>query len=125
MPIWTPDDLCTRLKARMTCADTFKQNSTTLIDEIVAPLNAVGIPFSSTHGVRTLLLHVNEPRLNRLSQNHDNEPNITHLEEILREQRVAPLSYTRVAPPGIGGEDGPGTYWVPVSATAYSASRPL
>lgn len=47
-------------------------------------------------------------------QNHDNEPNITHLEEIRREQLIAPLSYTRTAPPGIGGEQGPGTYWVPV-----------
>ena len=50
-------------------------------------------------------------------QNHDNEPNITHLEEIQREQSIAPLSYTRVAPPGIGGEGGPGTYWVPVAFT--------
>lgn len=48
-------------------------------------------------------------------QNHDNQVNITHLEEIQREQLVAPLSYTRVAPPGVGGEDGPGNYWVPVS----------
>ncbi|OSX63405.1 hypothetical protein POSPLADRAFT_1069817 [Postia placenta MAD-698-R-SB12] len=80
----------------ITGENTFKQNSTRLIDEIVAPLNEVRIPFSSTHG------------------NHDNEPNITHLEEIRREQLVAPLSYTRTAPPGIGGEEGPGTYWVPV-----------
>ncbi|OCH87059.1 Metallo-dependent phosphatase [Obba rivulosa] len=80
----------------ITGENTFRQNSTKLIDEIVAPLNDVRIPFSSTHG------------------NHDNEPNITHLEEIRREQLVAPLSYTRTAPPGIGGEEGPGTYWVPV-----------
>ncbi|KAI0937665.1 hypothetical protein AcV7_003638 [Taiwanofungus camphoratus] len=80
----------------ITGENTFRQNSTHLIDEIVAPLNEVMIPFSSTHG------------------NHDNEPNITHLEEIKREQLVAPLSYTREAPPGIGGEEGPGTYWVPV-----------
>ena len=48
-------------------------------------------------------------------KNHDNEPNITHTEEILREQAVAPLlSYTRMAPPGVGGVGGPGNYWVPV-----------
>jgi len=80
----------------ITGENTFRENSTTLIDEIVAPLNAVKIPFSSTHG------------------NHDNQANITHLEEILREQKVAPLSYTRTAPPGVGGEEGPGTYWIPV-----------
>ncbi|KAF8221591.1 Metallo-dependent phosphatase [Tricholoma matsutake] len=80
----------------ITGENTFKENSTTLIDEIVKPLNEARIPFSSTHG------------------NHDNEPNITHTEEILREQRVAPLSYTRMSPPGVGGEGGPGNYWVPV-----------
>lgn len=34
--------------------DTFRENSTTLIDEIVAPLNKFKIPFSSSHGVRIL-----------------------------------------------------------------------
>lgn len=48
------------------------------------------------------------------TQNHDNNVNITHLLEIEREQLVAPLSYTRIAPPGVGGEGGPGNYWVPV-----------
>lgn len=33
--------------------DTFRQNSTFLIDEIVAPLNAAQIPFSSIQGVST------------------------------------------------------------------------
>ncbi|KAF8485671.1 Metallo-dependent phosphatase [Gautieria morchelliformis] len=75
---------------------TFRENATSLIDEIVAPLNAAKIPFSSTHG------------------NHDNNVNITHLAEIEREQLVAPLSYTRVAPQGVGGEGGPGNYWVPI-----------
>lgn len=80
----------------ITGENTFKDNSTFLIDEIVKPLNALKLPFSSTHG------------------NHDNEPNITHYMEIIREQEVAPLSYTRLAPPGVGGEYGPGNYWVPV-----------
>lgn len=49
-------------------------------------------------------------------QNHDNEPNITHAEEIKRELQVAPLSYTRFAPSWANGQGyGPGTYWVPVS----------
>ncbi|KAF8997707.1 Metallo-dependent phosphatase-like protein [Cyathus striatus] len=43
-----------------------QENSTSLIDEIVAPLNAAKIPFSSSHG------------------NHDNQVNITHEEEILQ-----------------------------------------
>jgi len=49
-------------------------------------------------------------------QNHDNQKNITHLEEIIREQQVSPWSYTRTAPPGVGGEGGQGNYWVPVSS---------
>jgi len=77
-------------------SDTFKQNSTKLIDQIVGPLNEAGMPFSSTHG------------------NHDNQPNITHLEEIKREQAVALNSYTRAAPLGVGGEGGEGNYWVPI-----------
>ncbi|GLB38949.1 putative calcineurin-like phosphoesterase [Lyophyllum shimeji] len=81
----------------ITGENTFRENSTTLIDEIVAPLNQAGIPFSSSHG------------------NHDNQANITHAEEILREQKVAPLlSYTRTAPAGVGGPGGPGNYWVPI-----------
>ncbi|KAJ8073392.1 hypothetical protein PM082_011667 [Marasmius tenuissimus] len=82
----------------ITGENTFRENSTTLIDEIVGPLVEARIPFSSTHG------------------NHDNNPNITHLEEIEREQEITPLSYTRAGPPGIGGEGGPGNYWVPVYA---------
>ncbi|KAI0764830.1 Metallo-dependent phosphatase [Fomes fomentarius] len=81
----------------ITGENTFRENSTKLIDEIVAPLNNLRIPFSSTHG------------------NHDNEPNITHAEEIRRELQVAPLSYTRFAPSWADGQGyGPGTYWVPV-----------
>ncbi|KAK0439343.1 Metallo-dependent phosphatase [Armillaria borealis] len=56
------------------------------------------IPFASSHG------------------NHDNQVNITHLEEIIRERQVSSFSYTRSAPPGVGGEGGPGNYWVPVYA---------
>jgi DNA repair exonuclease SbcCD nuclease subunit len=78
--------------------DTFRENSTKLIDQIVGPLNQAGVPFSSAHG------------------NHDNHVNITHLEEIEREQLVAPRSYTRRAPPGVGGEGGEGNYWVPIYA---------
>ncbi|KAJ3510663.1 hypothetical protein NMY22_g15909 [Coprinellus aureogranulatus] len=81
----------------ITGENTFKENATTLIDQIVGPFNTAGVPFSSSHG------------------NHDNQKNITHREEILREQQVAPLSYTRFAPDGVGGQDGPGNYWVPVS----------
>ncbi|KAJ6498369.1 Metallo-dependent phosphatase-like protein [Mycena vitilis] len=79
---------------------TFKENSTLLLDQILEPLIQAAIPFSSTHG------------------NHDNQVNITHLDEILREQKIAPhLSYTRVSPPGVGGVGGPGNYWVPIYAT--------
>ncbi|THU96983.1 Metallo-dependent phosphatase [Dendrothele bispora CBS 962.96] len=93
----------------ITGENTFKENATSLIDEIVAPLNELKIPFSSTQG------------------NHDNQVNITHLAEILREQAVAPLSYTRRAPPGVGGdpEQGPGNYWVPVYTTPTSSTPSL
>jgi len=73
----------------------------------VAPLNEAKIPFSSSHG------------------NHDNQKNITHLEEIQHEQLVSPLSYTRVAPPGIGGDGGEGTYWVPVYEKAADLTPAL
>lgn len=49
-------------------------------------------------------------------QNHDNDVNITHLVEIEREQKIAPMSRTRRAPPGVGGEGGEGNFWVPVYA---------
>lgn len=91
----------------ITGEDTFRENSTTLIDRIVAPLNEANIPFSSTYG------------------NHDNEPNITHLEEIRREQLDSHLSYTRTAPPGIGGEGGEGNYWVPVYENATDLTPAL
>ncbi|KAI0718345.1 Metallo-dependent phosphatase [Cerioporus squamosus] len=92
----------------ITGENTFRENSTTLIDEVVAPLNKFKIPFSSTHG------------------NHDNEPNITHAEEIRRELRVAPLSYTRAAPAWADGQGyGPGTYWVPVYSKASDHSPSL
>ncbi|KAJ6567948.1 Metallo-dependent phosphatase-like protein [Mycena vulgaris] len=86
---------------------TFKENSTSIIDQIMAPLIEAHVPFSSTHG------------------NHDNHVNITHLDEILREQRIAPLSYTRAAPRGVGGLQGPGNYWVPIYATASDAAPAL
>ncbi|KAJ4482613.1 Metallo-dependent phosphatase-like protein [Lentinula aciculospora] len=91
----------------ITGENAFKDNATLLIDRIVAPLNAAQIPFSSTQG------------------NHDNQKNITHLQEIIREQQVAPLSYTRVAPMGVGGVEGPGNYWVPVYEKASGMSHLL
>ncbi|KAG2750503.1 Metallo-dependent phosphatase [Suillus brevipes Sb2] len=91
----------------ITGENTFRENSTTLIDRIVVPLNEAKIPFSSTQG------------------NHDNQRNITHLEEIQREQLDSYLSYTRTAPPGIGGEGGEGTYWVPVYEKATDLTPAL
>ncbi|KAJ3815094.1 Metallo-dependent phosphatase [Lentinula aff. lateritia] len=91
----------------ITGENAFKDNATLLIDRIVAPLNAAQIPFCSTQG------------------NHDNQKNITHLQEILREQQVAPLTYTRVAPAGVGGVEGPGNYWVPVYEKASGIDQSL
>ncbi|KAG2340703.1 Metallo-dependent phosphatase [Suillus weaverae] len=91
----------------ITGENTFRENSTTLIDRIVLPLNEAKIPFSSTYG------------------NHDNQRNITHLEEIRREQLDSPLSYTRTAPPGIGGEGGDCTYWVPIYEKATDLTPAL
>ncbi|KAF7340304.1 Metallo-dependent phosphatase [Mycena venus] len=87
---------------------TFRENSTLLIDQIMAPLLEAQVLFSSTHG------------------NHDNHVNITHLEEIAREQKIAPnLSYTRTAPTGVGGVGGPGNYWVPIYTNANDAAPAL
>ncbi|KAJ7302505.1 Metallo-dependent phosphatase [Mycena albidolilacea] len=87
---------------------TFRENSTLLIDQIMAPLIDAKIPFSSTHG------------------NHDNHVNITHFEEISREQQIAPsLSYTRTSPPGVGGVGGPGNYWVPIYEASTDAAPAL
>ncbi|KXN84652.1 putative inactive purple acid phosphatase 16, partial [Leucoagaricus sp. SymC.cos] len=91
----------------ITGENTFRENVTNLMDEIVAPLNAAGVPFSSSHG------------------NHDNQVNITHAEEIAYEQKVAPLSYTRSAPEGIGGVEGPGNYWVPIYKNHYDHAPAL
>ncbi|PPR03658.1 hypothetical protein CVT24_007772 [Panaeolus cyanescens] len=91
----------------MTGENTFRENSTSLVDKIMGPLNEAKVPFSSTHG------------------NHDNQANITHLEEILREQKVAPLSYTRASPVGVGGAGGPGNYWVPIYRKAHDRSPAL
>ncbi|KAN0094668.1 Metallo-dependent phosphatase-like protein [Tylopilus felleus] len=84
----------------ITGEDTFRENSTSLIDTIVRPLNAAKVPFSSTSG------------------NHDSDINITRTEEMVREIAISPLSYTRFSPPGVGGEGGPANYWVPVFAKA-------
>ncbi|KAG2003214.1 phosphatase DCR2 [Coprinopsis cinerea AmutBmut pab1-1] len=91
----------------LTGENTHRENSTRLIDRIVKPLNHAKVPFSSTHG------------------NHDNDVNITHIEEILREQKRAPLSYTRLAPKGVGGLQGEGNYWVPVYRSKYDWSPSL
>ncbi|KAH0831191.1 Metallo-dependent phosphatase-like protein [Lanmaoa asiatica] len=80
----------------ITGENTFRENSTSLIDSIVLPLNAAKVPFSSTSG------------------NHDSHINITRADEIARETAIAPWSYTRSSPPGVGGAGGPGNYWVPV-----------
>ncbi|KAH6891872.1 Metallo-dependent phosphatase-like protein [Coprinopsis sp. MPI-PUGE-AT-0042] len=89
----------------VTGENTFKENVTSYLDQIIAPLNDAHVPFSSTQG------------------NHDNQVNVTHLEEILHEQKLAPLSYTRVAPRNVGGQQGEGNYWVPVYRS-HSAVTP-
>ncbi|KAG9050055.1 hypothetical protein FS837_007808 [Tulasnella sp. UAMH 9824] len=91
----------------VTGEDTFKENSTLLIDQITSPFTQKNVPFACTHG------------------NHDNHPNITHLQEIEREQLVAPTSYTRRAPEGVGGLGGEGNYWVPVYAKESDSSPSL
>src|SRR6185437_961164 len=61
----------------------------------------------------------------KAGQNHDNNVNITHVLEMKRELEIAPPSYTRPAPPGVGGPGGPGTYWVPVRPPHSNASLPF
>lgn len=83
--------------------DTLRENSTQYIDRALAPLIKARVPFSSTYG------------------NHDNQANISHLAELERENKIAPLSYTRRAPKGVGGIGGEANYWVPVYADQKSA----
>ena len=58
MGIWLPEKVCSIILQRLLVSDTdiifldtFRENSTSLIDEIVAPLNEARIPFSSAYGV--------------------------------------------------------------------------
>ncbi|KZT33791.1 Metallo-dependent phosphatase [Sistotremastrum suecicum HHB10207 ss-3] len=74
----------------------FSDNSTKLYDQIMAPLILSNVPFSCTYG------------------NHDNQVNISHIEELQHEVQVAPQSYTRASPSGVGGKGGPANYWVPI-----------
>ncbi|CAO1635681.1 unnamed protein product [Parajaminaea phylloscopi] len=68
------------------------------VREILGPIIAARIPFSSTKG------------------NHDNEKYTTHGLITDWEHHYAPrLSYSRKAPPGVGGgEVGSDNYWVPI-----------
>ncbi|PWN22163.1 Metallo-dependent phosphatase [Microstroma glucosiphilum] len=71
---------------------------------ILGPMIRRGVPFSTAKG------------------NHDNDKYSTHGMITRFEQRIAPhLSYTRLAPKGIGGGDvGSDNYWVPI----YSSPSP-
>ncbi|KAF9525232.1 Metallo-dependent phosphatase-like protein [Crepidotus variabilis] len=80
----------------VTGENTFRENVTLLLDQIAGPFNAAKQPFAVTFG------------------NHDNEPNITHAEEIAHLQKVSPFTYVRAAPDGVGGDSGPANYWVPI-----------
>ncbi|KIJ63670.1 hypothetical protein HYDPIDRAFT_29460 [Hydnomerulius pinastri MD-312] len=91
----------------ITGENTFRENSTALIDAIVQPLNEMKVAFSSTSG------------------NHDTHVNVTREEEILRENSASPFSYTRLSPPGVGGSGGPGNYWVPVFEKETDATPAL
>lgn len=122
----------------ITGENTFKENSTVYIDEIVNNLNEAQIPFSSTYGVSCPFLFLSWhlcplcPSIEQsqdqttdtlIHQNHDNNPNITHMAEFLREKQVSPrLSYTRILPSG--GIYGPGNYWVPVRTDLCYPCRP-
>ncbi|KAF9510289.1 hypothetical protein BS47DRAFT_1348214 [Hydnum rufescens UP504] len=88
----------------ITGENTFRENSTLYMDRLLTPLINANIPFSSTYG------------------NHDNRPNISHLAEMEREVKLAPLSYSRRAPPGVGGIGGEANYWVPVYADKSARS---
>ncbi|PWN25593.1 Metallo-dependent phosphatase [Jaminaea rosea] len=85
-------------------------NVSRAVTQILEPIAEAGIPLSSTKG------------------NHGNDKYSTHLSISQYEHAVAgPLSYTRQAPPGVGGGDvGTDNYWVPIHANASSprGSRP-
>ncbi|KAF8067996.1 Metallo-dependent phosphatase-like protein [Lyophyllum atratum] len=91
----------------ITGENTFASNSTRLVDQIVQPIIDANIPFATTQG------------------NHDNQPNINHQKIIDRERSLTALSYTRTAPAGVGGEGGPGNYWVPVYKNKFDKAPVL
>lgn len=80
------------------------------IEQILTPLKAAGVPFSTTKG------------------NHDNEKYSTHGSITDMEHAFAPgLSYTKKAPAGVGGGmAGSDNYWVPIyrDAKAKRGSKP-
>ena len=81
---------------------------------MVRPFNQAEIPFAVTHGVS--LLRPSPPiSLIKTTQNHDNQANVTHTQEIEYMKKVSRFTYTRAAPSGVGGFGGEGNYWVPVS----------
>ncbi|KDQ08899.1 hypothetical protein BOTBODRAFT_59103 [Botryobasidium botryosum FD-172 SS1] len=92
---------------QITGENTFKENSTTLVNILTQPIRDAKIPFSSTYG------------------NHDNQVNITHLAELEQELKIAPTSYTRRSPPGVGGPGGEANYWVPIYAKSTDAAPSL
>lgn len=75
--------------------DTYKENVTAYLDLMLAPLIEAGVPFATTFG------------------NHDNQANITHLEQIKHIQKIAPLAYTKACGT-CGGEGGEANYYVPI-----------
>jgi hypothetical protein len=92
----------------ITGENTFASNATRLVDILTKPLVERSMQFSSTYG------------------NHDNQANISHLDELLREQQVAKCcSWTRRSPIGVGGQGGEGNYWVPIWENEEATSPSL
>lgn len=75
--------------------DTYKENVTAYLDLMLAPLIEAGVPFATTFG------------------NHDNQANITHLDQIKHIQKIAPLAYTKACGT-CGGEGGEANYYLPI-----------
>ncbi|KAF8322544.1 Metallo-dependent phosphatase [Clavulina sp. PMI_390] len=77
--------------------DTFKENSTSYLDMMLAPLIEASIPFATTFG------------------NHDNHINISHYDELRHIQKIAPLAYVDACH-SCGGAGGEANYFVPIYA---------
>ena len=87
----------------ITGENTFLENSTKYVDQIVSPMVSKNYSWASTYG------------------NHDTQYNLSR-EALFKEETKYELSYTRHSPKGVGGVT---NYWLPIYASSDSDADPV